>query len=65
MKCIVCEKEISEVHMSGHIFYMGSVQNIIPGYGSCHDLKKIEMGLCDSCLTKAEENKTINILGEY
>jgi len=26
-----------------------------PGYGSCHDLEKIVIGICDDCLTKSIE----------
>ena len=64
MKCIVCENEITEVHMSGHVFYVGVVEDMIPGYGSSHDLREIRVGICDKCLSNAVENKTIEILKE-
>lgn len=65
MKCIVCESDIMEVHMAGHIFYVGAVSHISPGYGSCHDLKKLKIGICDDCLTKAEKNDIIINKGEH
>jgi len=64
MKCIVCENEITEVHMNGHVFYVGVVGNVNPGYGSSHDLRQIRMGVCDVCLSEAEKNKTIEVLKE-
>jgi len=64
MKCIVCEHEITEVHMNGHIFYVGVVKEMTPGYGSSHDLRKIKVGVCDKCLSSAEKNNTIDILNE-
>jgi len=64
MKCIVCENEITEIHLSGYVYYAGITKEIVPGYGSCHDLRKIKIGVCDDCLTKSEEKKTIEILKE-
>jgi len=62
MKCIVCGNEITENHLSGYIFYAGVIADVSPGYGSCHDMKKIKIGVCDKCLSTAEKNNTIEIL---
>lgn len=64
MKCILCHKDISEFYLSGHVFYSGVVQEIIPNYGSCHDLRKIKIGICDNCISESEKNRTIEILNE-
>jgi len=64
MKCVVCKNDITEVHMNGHVFFVGVVEDMKPGYGSSHDLRKIRVGVCDKCLSDAEKYKTIEILKE-
>jgi hypothetical protein len=64
MKCIVCKNEITEIHISGYIFYAGVISDVFPGFGSSHDLRNLKIGCCDSCLTKLEEEKIIEILKE-
>ncbi len=62
MKCVVCRNEISEIHMNGHVFHVGVVEDVSPGYGSSHDLRKIRVGICDNCLSNAEKSNTVKIL---
>ena len=62
MKCIVCKQEIQEMHLAGHIFYAGIVEDVEPGYGSSHDLRRIRIGICDKCISDAEKNNIVEII---
>jgi len=42
----------------------GTVDFIIPGYGSNHDLTKFRIAMCDDCLTRETEAGVIDNLGE-
>lgn len=64
MKCIVCKNDIKEFMYSDYTYYLGVVKDIVPSYGSEHDLKKIKIGICDSCLSSAEKDNTIKVLDE-
>jgi hypothetical protein len=64
MKCIVCKDDIKEIMYSDYTYYLGVVDNIMPVYGSEHDLRKIKVGICDQCISNAEKENTIEIVEE-
>ena len=64
MKCVVCENEIPKIQLFGHSFYEGVVSEVVPNYGSQFDSDRIKIGICDNCLKKSEDKKTIEILSK-
>jgi len=56
MKCIVCGKNVKELHHSDNpqesCWSGGIVEQITAGYGSTYDCLSFLICVCDNCLTK-------------
>ncbi len=68
MKCICCEKDITSLHETSlhEDLLDGAVTAIVYcGYGSRYDLTKIEVCLCDSCLTEKIGKGVVVQKGSY
>ena len=67
MNCIVCETKIEEGYFPCSIdvppyqkaWNDGTVDKIVPGYGSSHDNERLIIGICDSCISAKLENGVI------
>lgn len=75
MKCFACLTELGIDPHSGDydititseqkMWLDGSCDLIYPGYGSNYDGHKLRIAVCDKCLEKGLENKTIEQAGFY
>jgi len=57
MKCIICDKNIEEVHHfndddPADNCWDGLVEWVTAGYGSIHDCSRFLICICDTCITE-------------
>lgn len=70
-KCICCKIELKfYTPIEGNLdldyqMWEGEVFKVCPGYGSSHDTDILIMGICDDCISKGLEDKSILRVGSY
>lgn len=68
LKCVACGKDISYLWPASSDIENpdDAVSGVLRGgYGSCHDLTKFLIVICDSCIDKGLKGGTVIDRGEY